>query len=241
MHAVHCTSMYVRIYIGMARSCKDIYDDDNTIASGLYTIAPEGKDEFTVYCDMTNGGGWTVIQRREDNTTDFYRKWQKYVLGFGRLEGNFWLGLETIHRITQTEDHELLVIMVDHDDVTFTARYSQFKIGSSATDYQLNLGRYVRVGSNAGDSLSIHNKEKFSTSDNDNDDRVRENCAVKYHGGWWYDNCYQANLNGRYYAGNYGNYDGNDPTAVEDGIVWRSTTGFWHSLKSVSMAIRPSN
>ena len=239
MHAVHCT-IYC-MYTGMAkRSCKEIYDDDNTTVSGLYAITPEGEDEFTVYCDMTNGGGWTVIQRREDNTTDFYREWEEYKLGFGRLEGNFWLGLETIHRITQTENHELLVIMVDHDNATFTAKYNKFKIGSSATEYQLTLGHYVRADSNAGNSLSIHNKRKFSTSDNDNDGRFGENCAVKYHGAWWYNDCYQVNLNGRYYAGNYGNYDGNDPTAVEDGIVWRTATGFWHSLKSVSMAIRPA-
>ena len=223
------------------RSCKEIHDDDNTTASGLYAITPDSEGEFTVYCDMTSdGGGWTIIQRREDNTTDFYRQWQDYKLGFGRLEGNFWLGLENIHRITQTENHELLVTMVDHDNVTFTAKYSQFKIGSSATEYQLNLGSYVHAGSNAGDSFSFHNKQKFSTSDNDNDAKVGENCAVTYHGGWWYRYCYRSNLNGRYYAGDYGNYDGNDPTAVEDGIVWISITGFWHSLKSVSMAIRPS-
>ena len=26
-----------------------------------------------------------------------------------------------------------------------------------------------------------------------------------------------------------------------DGIVWYGVTGYWHSLKSVTMAIRPSN
>ena len=231
-------------YLGMPKkSCKEIYDDDNTTVSGLYTITPtDGKGELTVYCDMTNnGGGWTVIQRREDNTTDFFRQWQKYKLGFGRLEGNFWLGLENIHHITQTEKHELLVTMVDHDNTIFTAKYNLFKVGSSATEYQLDLGSYVHAGSNAGDSLSIHDEQKFSTSDNDNDLSAVDNCAVKYHGGWWYRNCHETNLNGRYYAGDYGNYDGSDPAAVQDGIVWRSITGWWHSLKSVTMAIRPSN
>ena len=92
-------------------SCKEIYDDDNTAVSGLYTITlTDNQGEFTVYCDMSNnGGGWTVIQRRSDNGTDFYRQWQQYKLGFGELNGNFWLGLEKIHRITQIENHELLI------------------------------------------------------------------------------------------------------------------------------------
>lgn len=187
----------------------------------------------------SNGGGWTVIQRRESSTTDFYREWQEYKTGFGKMDGNFWLGLEKIHRITQIENHELLVTMVDHDNATFTAKYSLFKVDSSATDYQLDLGTYEEAESNAGDSLSIHDNQKFTTSDNDNDGSTTENCAVKHYGAWWYNSCHESNLNGRYYAGDYGNHDGTDPTAIADGIVWYTATGLWHSLKSVTMAIRP--
>ena len=188
-----------------------------------------------------NGGGWTVIQRREGNTTDFYRQWQEYKQGFGELDGSFWLGLEKIHRITQIENHELLITMVDHDDFTYVAKYNLFKIGSSATEYQLDVGSYIRAESDAGDSLSIHDNQKFTTSDNDNDQSSGVNCAVTYHGAWWYKNCYESNLNGRYYAGDYGNYDGSNPTAYQDGIVWYGVRGWWHSLKSVTMAIHPSN
>ena len=177
------------------------------------------------------------------NTTDFYREWQEYKTGFGEMDGSFWLGLEKIHRITQIENHELLVTMVDHDDKTFTAKYDLFKVDSSATDYQLDLGAYVRAGSNAGNSLSVHDNQKFTTLDRDNDKRFNAthniNCAVEFHGAWWYNDCYQANLNGRYYNGDYGNYNGRNPTARQDGITWQTATGFWHSLKSVTMAIRP--
>ena len=189
----------------------------------------------------SNGGGWTVIQRRESNTTDFYREWQEYKTGFGKMDGNFWLGLEKIHRITQIENHELLVTMVDHDGATFRANYDLFKVDSSATDYQLDLGNYLTASSDAGDSLSIHDNQKFTTLDRDNDQNTSYNCAIRYHGAWWYKGCYESNLNGRYHAGDYGNYDGKNPTAVADGIVWFGTTGWWHSLKTVTMAIRPSS
>ena len=40
------------------------------------------EQDVDVFCDMRNGG-WTLIQRRQDGSLDFFREWKDYRNGFG--------------------------------------------------------------------------------------------------------------------------------------------------------------
>ena len=78
----------------------------NRKKSGVYTISNfcgYKCSEFEVqgYCDTNSaGGGWLVIQRREDGSEDFHRNWVEYEDGFGSLTGEFWYGLRALHCLT---------------------------------------------------------------------------------------------------------------------------------------------
>ncbi|CAG2247512.1 unnamed protein product [Mytilus edulis] len=60
--------------------------------SAVYSIYPD-TSEVKVYCDMnTDGGRWTIIQRRLDGSVNFQRNWKDYENGFGNIDGEYWLG-----------------------------------------------------------------------------------------------------------------------------------------------------
>ena len=194
--------------------------------SGVYEIDPrDGLGSFNVYCDMqTDGGGWTVFQRRQDGSEDFDRTWLDYRNGFGELYGEFWLGLDKIHRLT-TGGVTLRVDLTAPDTSKAYAKYEDFTVGNAKSMYVMYLGRYTGT---AGDSFSYHKGMKFTTKDKDND-QLSGNCAVS-NGAWWHKNCHNSNLNGFY---NYG-------VSGTRYVVWHGHGGFkgTTSLQKVEMKLK---
>ena len=135
----------------MAKTCKELRDDGFT-EDGVYPIKPDDQAQFDVRCDMTTaGGGWEVFQRRVDGSVDFYLGWQQYKDGFGDLEGEFWLGNDQIHRLTQARPVTLRVDLADFEGGTAFASFSSFGVSDEQSKYRLTVSGYSGT---AGDSLA---------------------------------------------------------------------------------------
>ncbi|XP_003383376.1 PREDICTED: fibrinogen C domain-containing protein 1-like [Amphimedon queenslandica] len=213
----------------VAKDCKAWFDAGAT-NSGVYPIKPDGDSPFQVYCDMeTDGGGWTVFQRRQDGSVDFLRGWSEYEKGFGNLTGEHWLGLRSINRLTPQGSNYLRVDLEDFEGRKAYAKYSSFEILDSYTQYTLVIGSYT---GNAGDSLSFNNMMKFSTKDRDND-ADGGSCASRHPGAWWFKNCYRAHLNAP--------YSPSSSVSTWQGIIWNTFKGNSYSLKFTEMKVRHHN
>ncbi|XP_007895968.1 angiopoietin-related protein 7 [Callorhinchus milii] len=213
--------------------CASLYHRNYRI-SGVYKLPADeflGTQELEVYCDMeTNGGGWTIIQRRKVGLTSFDRDWKMYKRGFGNNRGDFWLGNEHIFRLTR-QPSMLRIDMEDWKGETRYAEYSYFSISNEMNSYRSMIGHYN--GTAGRDSLRYHNNTAFSTKDKDNDKCV-DDCSHLRKGGYWYNCCTDSNLNGVYYR------EG-DHTGKAEGITWYGWHGSSYSLKQVEMKIRPQN
>ncbi|XP_071156920.1 microfibril-associated glycoprotein 4-like [Mytilus edulis] len=208
--------------------CKDL--DRSTCKSGIYKIYPEKTDSFSVYCEMEkHGGGWTIFQRRINGEINFFRDWESYKRGFGKMSGEHWLGNEHLHQLTSHETYMLRIDMTDFENSKDSKRhavYSTFSVSSEHSGYKLDVTGY---SGDAGDAMKKHqNGSTFSTFDKDN----IGNCAVDHKGGWWYGACHESNLNGLYLKGSHKI----DKYAFS--VVWYQWKGFMYSLKTTIMMIR---
>ncbi|XP_057352864.1 fibrinogen alpha chain [Manis pentadactyla] len=235
----------------LARDCDDVLQTHPSGAqSGIFNIQLPGSSKiFSVYCDQeTSLGGWLLIQQRMDGSLNFNRTWQDYKRGFGSLndkgEGEFWLGNEYLHLLTLRGS----VLRVELEDWAGNGAYAEYhlRVGSEVEGYPLQVSKYEGTAGDAliegsveeGPEYTSHAGMEFSTFDRDAD-QWEENCAEVYGGGWWYNNCQAANLNGIYYTG--GSYDprNNSPYEIENGVVWDPFRGADYSLRAVRMKIRP--
>eukprot|EP00105_Crassostrea_gigas_P030251 XP_011452493.1 PREDICTED: ryncolin-4 isoform X2 [Crassostrea gigas] len=199
---------------------------------GMYTIYLSNGVKRRVFCDMTtDGGGWTVIQRRFDGTTDFQNKtWQKYAEGFGHPGHEYWFGNDAIHDLTKDGKKSLRINLKKFNGQEGHAVYSTFKVGSKSKKYTLTVGGF-KGSLGMRDSFTYSNGMMFSTKDRDND-KWGDNCAKSYGNGWWFNACHKCNLNGLYYS---------KKTSAANGITWYNlgSTDAWESLRSSTMMIKP--
>ncbi|XP_015226950.1 PREDICTED: fibrinogen-like protein 1 [Cyprinodon variegatus] len=227
------------------KDCSEVFADGN-VASGLYVIRPDGSPTaLSVYCDMSNGGGWTVFQRRRDGKESFDRTWLEYSHGFGDLfspEGEFWLGNDPLHRLTSQGTYDLHIDTEDFDGNHRFAEYKNFRVDDEKDQYQLHVGDYV---GNAGDALAdarslnfnspCKGGIKFSTYDHPNYiDSDSGRCMRHSKSGWWFCKCDSGNLKGQGFKGPF-------EAMSDDGMEWYVWHGWSYAIKSVVMMVRAAD
>ncbi|CAL1588101.1 unnamed protein product [Knipowitschia caucasica] len=215
---------------GPWRDCQHVLSSGEGI-SGIYLLRPQGTNTlFQAWCEQSHAqGGWTVIQRRQDGSVNFFRTWEQYKQGFGNLDGEYWLGLEHLYWLTKQGQYKLRLTLEDWQGRQVFAEYDSFHLEPETDWYRLRLGHYQGT---AGDSLSWHNNKAFTTLDRDKDS-YSGNCAHFQKGGWWYHMCAHSNLNGVWYRG------GHYRSRYQDGVYWAEFHGGSYSLKRVSMMVKP--
>ncbi|EDW76258.2 uncharacterized protein Dwil_GK15362 [Drosophila willistoni] len=198
-------------------------------ANNIVQIEVPGLWPFYVSCESNIAGpGWIVIARRSNDKTNFFLKWEEYKHGFGELSGDFFLGLDKIHAITGTQNHELYIHLEDFEGQTRYARYDQFYIENENMQYQLTKAN--GFSGDAGNGLDYQKGMKFSTYDKDH----TGHCAVDRMGAWWYNGCANSNLFALYLGGEYS-------TALEaKGMHWKSWRGLRYAYKRMVMMVRPT-
>ncbi|PIK49847.1 putative fibrinogen-like protein 1-like [Apostichopus japonicus] len=125
--------------------CNGVYDSGHN-TSGIYTIKPTNwpGSPFTVYCNMNDGEGWTVFQRRVNGSVDFYRNWTSYKEGFGKLDHEFWLGNDKLFYLTNQSEYQLRIDLVDSEGAPYYGEYDLFRINDENDNYRLSgLGKFT--------------------------------------------------------------------------------------------------
>jgi len=142
-----------------------------------------------------------LIQQRVDAGGAFNRSWQEFKVGFNDSRGNYWLGNELLSQLTEHGHYKLRFDLQGHDYTWYYAQYRFFFVSSEATNYTVRVAGY---SGNLYNAFGYHNGMMFTTYDRDNDPwthadrKYKNNCAVYYGGGFWYNKCAHADVTRKY-------------------------------------------
>ena len=102
-----------------------------------------------------------MFQKRLDCLADFFLNWSDYKVGFGDLNGEFWIGLDKIHRLTSDDNIMVCVDLTDFEGNTAYAEHNKFGVMSENDKRkQPILGNYSRMKSFCFFAWCCGNKKK---------------------------------------------------------------------------------
>uniref|UniRef100_A0A914UXB2 Fibrinogen C-terminal domain-containing protein n=1 Tax=Plectus sambesii TaxID=2011161 RepID=A0A914UXB2_9BILA len=191
----------------------------------------------------TAGGGWTIIQRRVDDSLMFLNKTRKeYKDGFNVQSTSWlgWLGLENVHILSTKDDNVTLRIDLWTFDQTYLWGEWPVRIDGEGSRYKLNVGEMLAGNldeTENGTFRANHNLGQFFTaSDGDNCASLQKN--NKKYGPFWYaapgarpapKECGSAHLNGAYHT---------TQMSSDEGCGWMLSNQRWINPVRSEMKLR---
>ncbi|XP_046545788.1 ficolin-1-A-like [Haliotis rubra] len=184
-----CIPGYAGQYCGRyIYSCKEGTELGVT-GTGFYKVQPATSPvAFTVYCNCNAGTVW-VFRRYNPVPSwcpgiSYNRTWEEYKHGFGDVNCEYFLGLETIYQLNFYNQYQWNIYNVVEGTPSVASVYMESTtLTTEATDYQINLlSVFSRDHEWGDDAFDDSDKpRRFCTWDKD-----CWGCAKTVGGGWWF-------------------------------------------------------
>ena len=135
-----------------------------------------------------------MFMRRFNGSQDFFLFWKQYKEGFGNVTGEYWLGNDKLHHLTNQNQYNMRMdVTVWSTGVKKYATYETFNVENEGSKYRLEVSGFS--GSTETDHWAYHNGKQFSTRDRDHS---TYKCTQGHKGAHWYSGCYRVNPTGLY-------------------------------------------
>jgi hypothetical protein len=119
-----------------------------------------------------------IASRRNSDPEFFYKGIADYSEGFTDGQSNFWIGLNTMHKVTSQHNYKLRVVATTPSGIDFVEEYLIFNVGDQTDGYRLNVSGLV-LGTNG--YFARNHGAQFSTFDFNNITLARKHAA-----GYWF-------------------------------------------------------
>lgn len=153
-------------------------------------------DNKTTVVAVNTVNDWIVFHQRTNNASfcNYNRSWAEYRVGFGSIDGNFWLGLEPVYQLACAGGYRLRMEMqVAYNLQWYSVEYDSFVLGNETMGYAIHLGACSGDACDpfeSGTNTSTQNHMPFTTWDRNNHPVAGvTNCGLGAGAGFWFNAC----------------------------------------------------
>jgi len=151
-------------------------------------------------CKLCSNPKEILIQRRTSVDNDrFNRPFADFVNGFSNNQGDYWFGLEALHKLTSAAKTRFQLVLAGkrRDNGQWLEVVLDNFYVNSGNGYHLRFGNIVAKRNTVipDSEVNYFKNRAFTTNDRDQDSCGVGNCASRYKGGWWWYNSHYIGLN----------------------------------------------